>query len=35
MSLVLPAWHRDVKTLGAAWRLRLTAGALGRRNLHG
>jgi phosphatidylglycerophosphate synthase len=22
MSLMLPVWHRDVKTLGAAWRLR-------------
>jgi phosphatidylglycerophosphate synthase len=35
MSLVLPRWHRDVNTLGAAWRLRLRASALSGSDLHG
>ena len=28
MSLILPVWTRDVKTLAAAWRLRQTPGAV-------
>jgi hypothetical protein len=32
MSFMLSEWHRDVKTLGAAWRLRSTLSIRGAAN---